>query len=45
MAYRGKGNLYSVDDLINNIENLQKAASLNHGSELPLILSGIAAHI
>ncbi|MCX6254258.1 MAG: hypothetical protein NTV31_07245, partial [Bacteroidia bacterium] len=38
MAFFGKGELYSNDDLVKAIENLQIAASLNHGSELPLIL-------
>ena len=41
MAYYGKGNLYLHDDLLTAIENLQKAGSLNHGSELPLILGRI----
>jgi TolB-like protein/Tfp pilus assembly protein PilF len=41
MAYYGKGNLYFDDDLLKSIENFQIAASLNHGSELPLILVGL----
>ena len=44
MAYRGKGDLYSVDDnFLYSIDNYQKAASLNHGSELPDLLKDIAA--
>jgi tetratricopeptide (TPR) repeat protein len=42
-AYYGKGNLYSNDDNLRSIENFQKAASLNHGSELPGILRDIAS--
>jgi TolB-like protein/Flp pilus assembly protein TadD len=39
MAYSGKGQLYGMwDDNLNAIVNLQKAASLNHGSELPGLL-------
>jgi len=38
MAYYGKGNLYLYDDLLKTIDNLQKAASLNHGSELSILL-------
>jgi TolB-like protein len=41
MAYYGKGNLYFDNDLLKSIENFQIAASLNHGSELPLILVGL----
>jgi tetratricopeptide (TPR) repeat protein len=40
-AYYGKGWLFA-DDLLKAIENFQKAASLNHGSELPLILRTLA---
>jgi len=38
IAYYGKGNLYRSTDLIKTIDNYQKAAALNHGSELPDIL-------
>jgi TolB-like protein/Flp pilus assembly protein TadD len=38
MAYYGKGGLHMYDDLLKTIDNLQKAASLNHGSELPMLL-------
>jgi TolB-like protein/Tfp pilus assembly protein PilF len=38
MAYYGKGNLYSYGDLVNWIDNYQKAASLNRGPELPALL-------
>ena len=42
MAYSGKGRLHSYyDDYLKAIENLQKAASLNHGSELPGLLRRI----
>jgi TolB-like protein/Flp pilus assembly protein TadD len=41
MAYSGKGYLYRFDDIIKTIENFQKAASLNHGSELPGLLVDI----
>jgi TolB-like protein/Tfp pilus assembly protein PilF len=41
-AYNGKGNLYFADDLVNSIDNYQKAASLNHGLELPVILRSIS---
>jgi len=42
MAYYTKGNLFFDDDIVKIIENFQKAASLNHGSELPDILRNIA---
>jgi len=42
MAYFGKGSLYGDNDNIKTIENLQKAASLNHGSELPLLLRSVS---
>jgi len=38
MAYRGKGLLYLNDDFIIQIDNMQKAAFLNQGPELPSIL-------
>jgi TolB-like protein len=41
-AYKGKGVLSSDSDILSSIENFQKAASLNHGSELPGILRDIA---
>ena len=41
IAYYGKGSLYAHDDLVKWIDNFQKAASLNHGSELPFLLRGI----
>jgi TolB-like protein/Tfp pilus assembly protein PilF len=41
MAYSGKGHLHSYNDYLKAIENLQKAASLNHGSELPRLLAEI----
>jgi TolB-like protein/Tfp pilus assembly protein PilF len=37
-AYNGKGFLYSTVDLVNSIDNYQKAASLNRGDQLPDIL-------
>jgi tetratricopeptide (TPR) repeat protein len=37
-AYSGKGYLYDNDDQLMTIENLQKAASLNHGPELVNLL-------
>jgi TolB-like protein/Tfp pilus assembly protein PilF len=42
-AYWGKGFLYNYyyDDQIHSIENFQKAASVNHGSELPTFLTSI----
>lgn len=42
MAYYEKGQFYSSTDLVNNINYLQKAASINHGAELPSLLCGIA---
>ena len=41
-AYYGLGNLYGDDDHIRAIENLQKSVALNHGSELPFLLRGMA---
>ncbi len=42
MAYMGKGRLAHNDDLVNAIDHLQKAASLNHGPELPSLLIHIS---
>lgn len=42
MAYWGKGNLSYNDDLVKFIDNEQKAASLNHGPELPLLFRQIS---
>ena len=42
MAYMGKGNLYADDDYIESIKNFLKAASLNHGSALPILLRNIS---
>ncbi len=42
MAYLGKGNLYADDDYIKSIKNFLKAASLNHGSALPMLLRNIS---
>jgi tetratricopeptide (TPR) repeat protein len=42
MAYCGKGLSYFDYDLLKAIQNLQIASSLNHGSELPLILENLA---
>ncbi len=41
MAYYDKGNFYYFNDLVNNIDNYQKAASLNRGAELPFLLGAI----
>ena len=41
MAYWGKRGLYWYDDLVKTIDNLQKAASLNHGPLLPVLLREI----
>ncbi len=41
MAYWGRGRMYLDEDLVKSLANLQKAISLNHGSELPLLLQGI----
>jgi TolB-like protein/tetratricopeptide (TPR) repeat protein len=42
MAYLGKGDLYySYTNLVNSIGNYQKAASINHGPELPTLLGVI----
>jgi tetratricopeptide (TPR) repeat protein len=40
-AYWGKGNLYYANDLVNNINCLQKASSLYRGQGLPKLLSDI----
>jgi len=40
-AYYGKGRLYRFDDIIKTIDNIQKAASLNQGSELPALFRDI----
>jgi tetratricopeptide (TPR) repeat protein len=43
-AYFGKGNIYSLDaDLVNAIENGQKAASFYHGSGLSEVLRSISS--
>jgi len=42
MAYFGKGSMADNDDLVNAIDHFQKAASLNHGPELPYILRQIS---
>ena len=42
MAYLGKGSLAHNDDLVNAIDHFQKAASLNHGPELPYLLRRIS---
>ncbi|HAQ18324.1 MAG TPA: hypothetical protein DCR40_03720 [Prolixibacteraceae bacterium] len=42
MAYWGKGILNYNDDLVKVIDNLQNAASLNHGPELPILLRQIS---
>jgi TolB-like protein len=42
MAYLGKGDLYdSYTNLVNSIDNYQKAASINRGRELPSLLRAI----
>jgi TolB-like protein len=41
-AYYKKGELYAYDDFVKAIENREKAASLNHGSELSSILTSIS---
>jgi tetratricopeptide (TPR) repeat protein len=41
MAYFGKGGLYSLNDIVMSIDNFQKAASLNRGEQLPVILRQI----
>ncbi len=40
-AYAGKGLSYMEVDLVKSIDNLYKAASLNHGPELPALLINI----
>jgi TolB-like protein/lipopolysaccharide biosynthesis regulator YciM len=42
IAYWEKGDFYYTTDLVNNIDYLQKAASLNRGSGLPYLLSDIS---
>ena len=42
MAYSSIGRLYIDYDLVKAIDNLQKAISLNHGSELPNLFTSIA---
>jgi TolB-like protein len=37
-AYRQKARVYDNVDLVKTLENLQKAAFLNHGQDLPIIL-------
>jgi tetratricopeptide (TPR) repeat protein len=41
MAYQEKGYFYSSTDLVNSINYLNKAASINRGAELPELLGGI----
>ncbi len=41
-VYYEKGELYAYDDFVKAIDNYQKAASLNRGSELPSILNDIS---
>jgi TolB-like protein/Flp pilus assembly protein TadD len=43
IAYWGKGLLYEYDDFVKSIDNLQKAAFLNHGDELPVILGNLGS--
>ncbi len=40
-AYREKANFYYATDLVNHINYLQKAASINRGEELPQLLLAI----
>ena len=42
-AYLGKGEFYWGNDLVNNINYLQKAASINRGPELPTLLGEIGS--
>ena len=42
-AYRGKADFYYGDDLVNHINYLQKAASINRGPELPTLLGRIGS--
>ncbi len=42
MAYFGKGKLYNSSDYVKCLDNLQKAASLNRTSELPVLYRQIA---
>ncbi len=39
MAYRGKGEFYSDIEWVKSIDNYRKAASINHGPELPDLFS------
>ncbi len=41
-VYYGKAKMYGTGDLVNMIDNYQKAASLNHGLELPGLLRDIS---
>ena len=42
MAYGGKSDLYYTNtDLVNLINSIQRAASINHGPELPALLGGV----
>ena len=41
-AYMGMGFIYEYDDYVKSIYNYQKAATLNHGLELPELLRTIA---
>jgi len=41
VAYHGKGEFFYETDWINYIKYLQEAASINHGPELPTLLSNI----
>jgi TolB-like protein len=41
MAYRGKGEFYSNADFVNWINYLQKAASINRGQALPILIGEI----
>jgi tetratricopeptide (TPR) repeat protein len=44
MAYLGKGDLYyDYTNLVNSIDNYQKAASINRGRELPSLLRAIGS--
>jgi TolB-like protein/Tfp pilus assembly protein PilF len=42
-AYYEKGEFYFADDLVNTINYLQKAASINRGAELPSLLGEIGS--
>jgi len=41
MAYLGKGSVYYSTDMVYTINYIQKAASINHGPELPSLLRSI----